>query len=53
MAEAARILSQHYFADVLLVNFGPPLPDSELASLFNWNVCEVRTQGSLPALARL
>lgn len=59
MAEAARILSQHYFADILLVNFGQPLPDSELASLFNWNVCEVRAYSSLhhllwlPACVRL
>ncbi|GJP51047.1 hypothetical protein CLOM_g10217 [Closterium sp. NIES-68] len=41
MTEAARIFAQTYAADVLLLNFGPPLPHAELYSLFNKNVCEL------------
>ncbi|CAI5984160.1 unnamed protein product [Closterium sp. NIES-64] len=45
MTEAARIFAHNYSADVLLLNFGPPLPDAELYSLFNKNVCEVMGGG--------
>ncbi|CAI5497444.1 unnamed protein product, partial [Closterium sp. Naga37s-1] len=41
MTEAARIFAHNYSADVLLLNSGPPLPDAELYSLFNKNVCEL------------